>query len=495
MTGTSSGARSCRSCGARLASDNREPVCRPCQRVRAGESVPPEVPPEFWDTAQLRQALLGERHMGHAVRSYRKHPFHGRRPLPQELMARWLNISQTQLARIERGRPVTDLERLTQWAQALGIPQGYLWFSLPGNNSRIPEHGWQESRSESTWPGAAGPAAGNQPGRPDEISPAGRNHPAIDMLSDSLTNYGPGAAARELADHDEIPCVTELERGLKAAFGAYQGSRYSDAACRSALLLADAQLAVRRCHGPGRTSALRVLALSFQVTASVLTKVGIADLAWIAAERGLRAADESEDPAVRGSLARSVAFSLLAAMRLVEESAEFLRREPGQSEMLLSIYGTLFLAGSMAAARHGDNATTAEYLREAGNAARRTGRDANHLWTAFGPTNVEIHRVNTLVELGAIQEALDSGLSLDTTRLPAERRVRYLLDVARVHELTGKRDDAVSALLTAEQIAPEQVRGHYLGRRVVSDLMRGTVGRMPPQLNGLAVRVRALEPT
>jgi hypothetical protein len=39
--------------------------------------------------------------------------------------------------------------------------------------------------------------------------------------------------------------------------------------------------------GPDRTSALRVVALSFQVTASVLTKAGIADLAWIAAERGL----------------------------------------------------------------------------------------------------------------------------------------------------------------------------------------------------------------
>jgi transcriptional regulator with XRE-family HTH domain len=124
--------RRCARCGARLASDNTEPACRPCQRAaRADGLSPPEVPPEFWDHGQLRDALTRERHIGHVVRSYRKHPFHGRRPIPQEVAARWLNISQAQLARIERGRPVTDLERLIQWAKTLRIPQELLWFSLP----------------------------------------------------------------------------------------------------------------------------------------------------------------------------------------------------------------------------------------------------------------------------------------------------------------------------------------------------------------------------
>jgi transcriptional regulator with XRE-family HTH domain len=45
--------------------------------------------------------------------------------------ARWLNISQAQLARIERGHPVTDLDRLIQWAKTLRIPRELLWFSLP----------------------------------------------------------------------------------------------------------------------------------------------------------------------------------------------------------------------------------------------------------------------------------------------------------------------------------------------------------------------------
>ena len=130
--GTGPNVRSCRRCDARLASDNTEPLCRPCQRAaRVVGLSPPEVPPGFWDDEQLRDALIRERHIGHVVRRYRKHPFHGRRPIPQEVAARWLNISQAQLARIERGHPITDLERLIQWAKTLRIPQELLWFALP----------------------------------------------------------------------------------------------------------------------------------------------------------------------------------------------------------------------------------------------------------------------------------------------------------------------------------------------------------------------------
>jgi hypothetical protein len=171
-----------------------------------------------------------------------------------------------------------------------------------------------------------------------------------------------------------------------------------------------------------------VLALSYQAAASVLTKTGQSDLAWIAAERGLVAAEYAGSPSVRGSLIRSVAFALLStgrlepAMKLVESGADYLRRETTGDDTALSVYGMLFLAGSMAAARFGDGPKTAEYLEEASSAARRLGKDANCLWTAFGPTNVAIHRVNTAVELGDVQTVLDSGLSLNTDAVPAYRR-------------------------------------------------------------------------
>jgi hypothetical protein len=77
--------------------------------------------------------------MGHAVRNYRKHPYHGNREISQEVACKWLSVSQTQLSRIERGGPVYDLDRLIQWAKKLQIPPELLWFSLPseGENEDV----------------------------------------------------------------------------------------------------------------------------------------------------------------------------------------------------------------------------------------------------------------------------------------------------------------------------------------------------------------------
>jgi transcriptional regulator with XRE-family HTH domain len=130
--------RYCARCGARLASDNKDAACRPCQRAaREAGLNPPEVPPEFWDNDQLRDALVTERHIGHVVQSYRKHPFHGQRAISQETAARWLSVSQTQLSRIENGRPVYDLDRLIEWAKKLRIPPELLWFALPDEGGEV----------------------------------------------------------------------------------------------------------------------------------------------------------------------------------------------------------------------------------------------------------------------------------------------------------------------------------------------------------------------
>ena len=100
MTASAS-SRYCNGCGAVLASDNSEAACRPCQRAAQETSQsPPDVPADFWQAGQMRDALEA-RHIGHVVRAYRNHAFHGRRHIPQEMMARWLCVSQAQLSRIK----------------------------------------------------------------------------------------------------------------------------------------------------------------------------------------------------------------------------------------------------------------------------------------------------------------------------------------------------------------------------------------------------------
>jgi hypothetical protein len=361
-----------------------------------------------------------------------------------------------------------------------------------------PRHRWKASeilgRDESElWPELAMQQKRVQQDAAPERSPA------IKELSGMLTDYGFALDRFGSAHGNEVWSLADLERDMRIAFEAYQQSRFTIAASRISTLLADAELAARDCREADRARIQRILALSYQAAASVLTKVGETDLAWIAAERGLNAAENSGSPSVRGSLIRSVAFALHStsrfepAMRLVDASADSLYKGIAGNDAMLSVYGTLLLVGSMAAARFGDGSRTAGYLREASSAAQRLGRDGNHLWTSFGPTNVAIHRVNTAVELGDFQTVLDSGLSLSTVAVPAERRVRYLLDVARVYALTGNRDDALGAMLTAERMAPEQVHQHYLSGRVVMTLIRGLPGKPAPELNKLATRVKACE--
>ncbi|HET9254325.1 MAG TPA: XRE family transcriptional regulator, partial [Pseudonocardiaceae bacterium] len=176
-----------------------------------------------------------------------------------------------------------------------------------------------------------------------------------------------------------------------------------------------------------------------------------------------------------------------------QDAAAYL--EPGLANATpdyLSIYGTLFLAGSMAAARNEDRATTRTFLAEAEQSARRLGADANHLWTAFGPTNVAIHRVSTAVELGDLQIAVDLGPRVDVSALPIERRIRHRIELARAYSGWNRREEALNVLLEAEQDAPEQIRHHFISRQLVLCWVRQQRGKPSHRLIGLAQRLHVI---
>jgi len=107
---------------------------RPPEPCKVGSrdrfAVPPEVPAEFWDSHAMREAFAS-RHMGKVIRAYRCHPFHGRRPLPQDVVAGWVGVTQGQLSRVENGPTIVHLDRLMHWARVLRIPSSCLWFTFP----------------------------------------------------------------------------------------------------------------------------------------------------------------------------------------------------------------------------------------------------------------------------------------------------------------------------------------------------------------------------
>jgi hypothetical protein len=153
------------------------------------------------------------------------------------------------------------------------------------------------------------------------------------------------------------------------------------------------------------------------------------------------------------------------------------------------VYGTLFLTGAVAASRADDRASAMAFLSEAAESASRLGRDANAMWTAFGPTNVAIHRMTAAMELGDVQVAVDLGPRIDASGMPTERRVRHAIETARAYTARNRRDDALDVILNAEQLAPEQIRHHAISRQLVLSWLRAARGPRSIALEQLAGRL------
>jgi hypothetical protein len=73
-----------------------------------------------------------------------------------------------------------------------------------------------------------------------------------------------------------------------------------------------------------------------------------------------------------------------------------------------------------------------------------------------------------------------------------ERRAQHLVDVARGHGQAGGDDQALRALLTAEQLAPEEVRYLPTARALVTHLLHRERAGRKQELRALAERVGAV---
>jgi hypothetical protein len=153
--------------------------------------------------------------------------------------------------------------------------------------------------------------------------------------------------------------------------------------------------------------------------------------------------------------------------------------------------GALTLISAIIAARRNDTAEAGDRLDHADDLARLLGADGNIGWTAFGPTNVLIHRVSVAVSLSDPSGALATAEQLNITGLPVGlngRQAQFHLDSAWAHAQLGEDPQAVIHLLDTERVAPELVRANPHARALIQDLLARERRRVVPGLLGLAVR-------
>lgn len=400
--------------------------------------------------------------VGERIAFYRR-----RRGLTQTVLAGLVGRSEDWLSKIERGeREIRRLDVLGEVAKGLRVSLG----DLLGQ-----------------------PVLMDDDVRDDDV-------PAV---RDAL--MAPSRLSRILfADNPETsaPDATQIARRVEAGWTDYQDGRLGRVIAVLPDLIRSAQGLEDVDGRAGEATRWAISARCHHLAATTLSKIGESDLAWIAAERAMQAADRSDDPLVLASAARAGTHSLLSvgryddAMRLgIAATAWLGPRLEGDDPDALSLVGMLHLRMAIAAARNQDRATAGHHLGQAGRAAQQLGRDDNRWQTGFGPTNVALHRVSAALDMGDAATVVAEGARIKTDHLPLERSTTHRIDVARALSYLARDDEAVTTLLSAENAAPQLVRHSPAVREVVRAIHRRspvTTGARSSQVMALAVRCRAV---
>jgi transcriptional regulator with XRE-family HTH domain len=285
-------------------------------------------------------------------------------------------------------------------------------------------------------------------------------------------------ALRAMLDGRPAPDPDALRGRVDTAWELTHAGRYAELSDLLGRLVPDLEDAARTLPESRRPAAFELMAAAYQACSAALAKLGEPEAAWIAADRAMAAAERAGQPLLVAAGAFRLVFVFLAARHYgqAEETArtaaDALRRlaDEGQPEAM-ALWGALTLQRAVTAARVNRPDAAYAHLDRAREMAARAGEWRNHYNTEFGPANVTLHEIAVAVDLGDAGRALRAAAAVDPSALSPERQARMLIDVARAHTQRRQVDEAVAALCRADELTPEQVRGHGLVRRLVSDLL------------------------
>lgn len=409
----------------------------------------------LWDHYHMASGGIGDR-----IQAYRR-----RRGLSQAALAGLVGRSESWLSQVERGvRSIDRLSVLLDMARVLHVEVEALT------------------------------------GRPWQYAPNGGAD--VDTLAGvrrTFTRY------EHLLGTTTSPSISleKLRNDVADAHQDYQSAHYRRLISKLPALLTEAERI--RCE-EGKTEnnaeACQVYVSAFVVGAKLVTKFGVTDLSILAADRAVTAASAIDSLSVTGLAGYQAACALLRADQ--PEEAELLATSLAErltsvakrdSPTLISIAGALWLIAAVIAARRTERSDASVRLGAAQRLSQLLGEDANYGWTAFGPTNVAIHRVTVAAELGDAGEAIRLAADVDPGRLPvglSSRRAQLSLDLAWA-QVQRKRDgEATLHLLEAERIAPEIVRHNIIAHELIREMLtRGTRSKTHA-LSDLAVRAGVL---
>ena len=392
--------------------------------------------------------------IGERIRIYRK-----RRGLSQQELAGLVHRSESWLSQVERGiRSVDKLSVLIDVAKVLKVNVETLSgqpFSLAPNGEPELDGIAAIQRALSSYPGLG------------------------------VTSPTPGT-------------LRDIERMTDEVHRRYQAADYGAATRILPALITSTDALVAESQGGERQHALELQGSVYVAAAKLVTKVGNAELAWLTADRAANAALHAESATLGAAAAYQVACAFLKNDRLDDAETVALTTASNLRDDTptgVSLRGALTLIAAVIAGRRSDRAEATERLQRAQLLADQLGEEANYGWTAFGPTNVAIHRVSTAAELGDAGEAIAKAELLDVSALPEgllSRRAQVHIDMAWAYTQRRGDAEAVINLLEGERVAPQTVRYNVLVRELLREMLKRERRTATPGLRALAQRAGVL---
>lgn len=296
----------------------------------------------------------------------------------------------------------------------------------------------------------------------------------------SLPTLGAGAdrPPRSLADLRAV--VERCEQHRQAAQFTAVGDLLPD-------LVEDLLVASRTSDGVERDEVDELTLRACHIARVTSNLLGHHDLAWLAVQLQLAAAQRGGSPALLAAAAWDLCGVWLHAGAIADAKAvatsaidELDSAAGGDDETLLALYGAMHLRAAVAYSRLWSTPDARTHLDVAREVAARVTLP-NVFQTMFGAVNVGIHATEVELELGHPADVLREAAAVDPSRIESgERKAHYWVVRAVGYGMNRRDEDALKALTVADGIAAQHVRNRPMARELVRDLLdRERVQRAP----------------
>ncbi|MFI9081947.1 helix-turn-helix domain-containing protein [Streptomyces sioyaensis] len=268
-------------------------------------------------------------------------------------------------------------------------------------------------------------------------------------------------------------------------------------------IIGDAQLAVWQAEsGAERRATQAALSEVYSLSQFFLAYQPEPALLWRVAERGIVAAQESEDPHTIGVAAWLTAQAHRDSGPSHFDAADAVTVSPLRHlEPLLpdadddvrAITGALQFEAGYTAARRGDAGAAWRYWDQAEKTAKAPPADYFHPVTSFSHAVMGAHAVTVAVELRSGTESVRQAARAEATAIPSRpRRARHRIEQARGYQLDGQPEAALATLDQAYEAAPETIRYNGYARRIVLEETEAALPDRRRRASELAAKIGLL---